>query len=284
MAASAAVTRGDLADAEVLAREADAAGEGHTGFGVDVLARIDLFGGRLEAARHHSRTAVDRYRAAGDRHAAIIAATTDVAARAFGGLSEDVRRAALDLLAEATEVGGISALAMCEYCAAEAVIADIDQARAHLHRSIALARSAGTDFIEGLAITALAGLDVRFGRPEAAFAGLHECIDHWERAGMWKQQWWLTLRMLIEALSDAGMHAPVVVLAHAFDASATTGPVYGTDADRLDAAKGLAARTLPEAQYARAVATGMELDDESALAYGRTLLDRILADGSCRPS
>ena len=271
MAAAGAIKRGHLDAAEALAARAEELSRQTSGVGVEILSRVALFRGELDAAVAYSRAAQERFRATGDEFAAVMAGTAEVLGLRYAGHRADASAAVGRLLDGARDVGCPSQLAFCEYCAAEVVIDDADRARSHLVRARELARSTGAEFVLGLALTTLAGIDVRRRGPEAA-DHLRAALEHWERAGSWKQQWWLTLRFLIALLADRREHRAVAVLAAAFEASTTPGPVYGQDADRLEAAVAAARADLGRVAFEEAVVAGAALDDAGALAFGKAAL------------
>ncbi|MPY93466.1 MAG: hypothetical protein GEV08_10490 [Acidimicrobiia bacterium] len=270
MAAVGAAMRGHFERAEALARAADEDRDG-SGFGADVLGHLALYRGDLGEAITSSRRAAAQHRAHGAELAALAATTTEVVALAYLGQGGTARRAARRLLFAAEHVASPSLLAMSEYCAGEAALVDGGDARSHLQRSAELARSVGAEFTYGLASTALAGLEVRYGISPPALLHLGEMLEHWERAGVWNQQW-LTLRLVIEALAGVGHPEAVTVLAGAFYASPTAGPAYGRDEERLGAAVASARASLGPDAFAAATAHGASLGDEGASGYARTVL------------
>ena len=121
--------------------------------------------------------------------------------------------------------------AMTSYILAE-TIADPDAAVAMYQESISLAGAVGAEFVSGLANTSLAAREIRAGHHERGRRRLGGVIDHWQRAGIWNQQW-LAIRLLIEALDQDGEDEAVAILTGAYAASAFAGPAYGEDATRL---------------------------------------------------
>jgi predicted ATPase/DNA-binding SARP family transcriptional activator len=111
------------------------------------------------------------------------------------------------------------------YVAAEidALAAMAERAEGHYERAIALARTSGATFVEGIASVGLLTLRANAGRVAAALDGYGELVDYWERTGGWVQQW-TTLRNLARLLYALGDEETALFLDaaadHAPDASA----------------------------------------------------------------
>ena len=109
----------------------------------------------------------------------------------------------------------------------------------------------------------------RTGDPVAALSSFGPLIDHWHATGLWTEVW-LALRALIDTLSRHGRHRDVAVLLGAYEASSRATPVYGPDANRLDAA-GAGARDALGDEFDDLFAEGRAMTDDGAVLMARQL-------------
>ncbi len=230
-AAIGAVRRGDLAISRRLAEhhEQDPADERR--FALEVLGQVNLFEGRLEEAISCSRRAAEDHQAAGDLLFATSAASVEAVALAYGGHLAEAEVLALTLSRQARDLGVPSLHAMTLYILAETTSEPIVAAE-NYHESISIARSVNAEFVTGLANTSLAALEMRTGRVADARRRLAAAIELWQRAGVRNQQW-LAIRLVIEALDHDGEPETVATLAGAYESSTRAGPAFGDDATRL---------------------------------------------------
>ena len=156
-----------------------------------------------------------------DRWEEAAAMGTDVAARALGpaalgalyGGDEDRARALLDrAMAVTADHGAPSHRAFAVYAAAEmAAGADPDAAIDLYGQAIALARSVGATFVEGVASVGLVRLWGASGRRRQALEGYRTLLAAWRRSGNWTQVW-TTMRNLAGLLAEAGQSEAAVTL------------------------------------------------------------------------
>jgi len=137
----------------------------------------------------------------------------------YGG-DEERARALLDRATVAHEHDGSpSNRAFAVYTAAEmAAGTDPDRAVELYGEAIALARSVGATFIDGVASVGLVRLWSASGRSRPALAGYRTLLTDWRRSGHWTQMW-TTLRNLAILLAEAGQPEPAVTLLAAADAA-----------------------------------------------------------------
>ena len=95
-------------------------------------------------------------------------------------------------------LGNPSMLALAWYDRAEA-LSSIDAVRAiePYQRAIQLAESAGSTFVEGIALVGLASLLGSSSEPGVALPLFRSIISRWRRMGIWHHQW-TTLRNLVQ--------------------------------------------------------------------------------------
>jgi ATP/maltotriose-dependent transcriptional regulator MalT len=268
-AAQGAAKRGDLTGARRLAQVGAEGSGDETRFCVEILSQINLFEGRLDQAIACSRAAAGLHADAGDRLLATNAATVEAVALAYSGHPADAEAAARHLRRVADGLGVTSRLAMTCYILAE-TIADPHDAAAMYQESISLAGAVGAEFVTGLANTSLAACEIRAGQHQRARLRLGGVIDHWQRAGIWNQQW-LAIRLLIETLHQDGEDEPVAILTGAYGASPFAGPAYGNDATRLADAAHRARLRLGAQRYAAAQRHGATLTGDETAAFARSL-------------
>jgi hypothetical protein len=269
-AAMAAWKRGDLAGARALAEGARPGAEGR--FSLEVLAQVDLFEGRLAEAADHAGQAAALFRDAGEDVRAVSAASVGPAALAYGGQPGAAAELADRLARDARRLAVPSMVAMTTYILAEATT-DPAVAMAGYERAITLAGEVGADFVVGVATTSLAARELRTGHHHRARRRLGDAVAHWQRAGV-RNQGWLAVRLLIEALHCDGEHEAVALLAGAYHASPHAAPAYGEDATRLAEAVAAGERVLGRSRYEQALARGAGLTDDAAATYAHRVAVR----------
>ncbi len=179
-----------------------------------------------------------------DHDSALFSAPAALAAH-YGGDDERAR----DLLARArvtlTRHGSPSNQAFAVYTAAEmAAGTDPDHAVELYGEAIALARSVGATFVDGVASVGLVRLWGASGRTRAALEGYRTLLPDWRRSGHWTQVW-TTLRNLAILLSSAGQPEAAVTLLAAADGAAEAAEVrIGVVADELAAVEAALVATL----------------------------------------
>jgi tetratricopeptide (TPR) repeat protein len=109
-------------------------------------------------------------------------------------------RRPLEALAEVATFRGELAAAVDLYARAYDLSVgngDFLDARHHLQQAVALAKSAGSRFVDGLSRVALATLDARHGDTTVALGHYEQAIREWQQAGAWTPLW-VTTRTLVE--------------------------------------------------------------------------------------
>jgi predicted ATPase/DNA-binding SARP family transcriptional activator len=271
-AAHGAAKRGNLPAARRLAQVGAETSGDERRFCVEILGQISLFEGRLDDAITCSKAAAGLHIDAGDRLFATNAATVEAVALAYSGHLADAETKARQLRRVAAGIGVPSMQAMTSYILAE-TIADPAAAAAMYQESISLASAVGAEFVSGLANTSLAAREIRAGYHQRARWRLGGVIDHWQRAGIWNQQW-LAIRLLIEALDRDGEVEPVAILTGAYAAFELAGPAYGEDAARLADAANRARLRLGAERYAASQRHGATLTGDETAAFARSLTRR----------
>ncbi len=271
-AANGAAKRGDLARASAIAERGVELLGHEARCLVETLSQIRLFEGKLDAAVAASRTATERHVAAGDSHRAISSASVEAAALAYQGDRRNAEALARRLDREASVLGVTSLQAMTSYILAETIQDSVSSA-AMYQRALDLATESRADFVTGLAMTSLAALELRTGRRELARARLGEAIEHWERGGIWNQQW-VAIRLLVDALDGDDEYEPVATLVGVYDTSPVAGPAYGDDARRLTHHIERARKQLGDDRYDSAYQHGTTLTDAQTLRLARSLARR----------
>ncbi len=193
----------------------------------------------------------------------------EAAALAYQGNRTDAQKTARSLQREAHELGVGSLEAMTTYILAESLV-DPQAAAACYQKALVLASRSGADFVTGLAETSLAALELRTDQHQRARRRLRTVIDHWERGGIWNQQW-LAIRLLIETLERDQEDESAATLLGAYAASAHAGPAYGDDRTRLAGVIERCHERLGSDHYDDAHRHGETLTDAEAATYARSL-------------
>jgi predicted ATPase/DNA-binding SARP family transcriptional activator len=147
----------------------------------------------------------------------------------YGG-DEARARALLDRARTVVERHGApSNRAMAVYTAAEMAAAhDPDGAVELYGEAIALARSVGATFVEGVASVGLVRLWGADGRTRPALEGYRTLLADWRRSGHWTQVW-TTMRNLATLLEAAGQAEAAVTLLAAADHAAEAAEVQAEE-------------------------------------------------------
>lgn len=146
------------------------------------------------------------------------------------------------------------------------LVVDPARAAAALDRAVETARAVGSTFVSGVATVALAAAETRTGDIARAIELFAEVIRHWQRTGMWVQQW-TTLRNLAELFANVGMPEPAVILLAAADHARDAPAIAGADADRIaDLSRRLNIR-LGEAELTRLSTFAQSLTPAEVVAH-----------------
>ena len=174
-------------------------------------------------------------------------------------------------------LGNPSMLALAWYDQAEA-LSSIDAARAiePYQRSIQLAESAGSTFVEGIALVGLASLLGGSQDPGVALPLFRSIITRWRRMGIWHHQW-TTLRNLVQLFIRIGSSEPAAVLIGAIDAGATATPAFGADAELMETAAQRLRVDLGQSRWSQAYDRGATMSGDDALALACNSIEQAIA-------
>jgi tetratricopeptide (TPR) repeat protein len=244
----------------------------------EALGSISLLSGRLDDAFDHYGEATRLWHLVGDHQAAVWSRGGRAVAAAYrGDLST-----ALALIKEARTVAAPAhnptAMACVLYSEGESLLeVDPVQALGSMEEALGFAEAADNVFMKGIALVSYTSLRGRHGDPRLALRLFDDVIRHWRRTGSWTQQW-LTLRNLVELLARLGAHEPTAVLYGACAASTASQPLYGPEADRLQAVVDTLVVSLGEEAFGRAKARGETLSDDGVFSFASEVVRGLLAD------
>jgi predicted ATPase/DNA-binding SARP family transcriptional activator len=280
-AAFGALYRGDMQAAAAAAHAAFDAAQGLPPVSarrpLEALAEVATFRGELAAAVDLFARAYDLSMGNGDFLDATWDAVGVSAAYAYGGRLEEASRFADQARAAADRCRSPSALAVASWVSGEIAIGTSpDQARHYLQRAVALAKSAGSRFIDGLSRVALATLDARHGDTAVALGHYEQAIREWQQAGAWTPMW-VTMRTLVELLTRAGVHRDAAVLYGAVTSADSGAPPFGADADRLRQSTALLHQHLTDTEFALCVGRGEQMDGSQVIHFALEAIKRAAA-------
>ena len=262
-AAQRAVHLGDLHQAEALARRGVAMAETARDafFGLEVLADVALFRGRLDVAEAMSRQVLDAAEEINDDHAVTFGRSNAALAAGYAGRFADAEAA---LRGRWNPPAAPSDLGWLAYTEGEIVL-DRDPGRALslLDQAVALADSVGNRYLGGVARVSACSLRARTGDPAEAMGAFASVIEGWRRQGA-KVQQLTTLRNLVVLLARMGSAPEAAELLGAIEHD-TVAPTFGEEEARLAQVRHWVSETLGSTEAARRMAAGGELDlDEAA--------------------
>jgi predicted ATPase/DNA-binding SARP family transcriptional activator len=231
--------RGDLAGAELLARQAVAAARDDpvVRFGWHILGDVGLFSGHLDRALDAFEQADRLAEQAGDVYHQALLRGCRALVTGYSGDTSLASVAATESRALARKAANPTAQAWGDYVTGEILMtADPDRALTCLERAAATAGGVENEFVRGVAGLSAVSLRARHGDPAAASSAFVDLIDRWERGGNWRQQW-TTMRQLVELFVRLGRHRTAGVLLGAIETHDVDN-VYGADAERLAQLRG----------------------------------------------
>jgi predicted ATPase/DNA-binding SARP family transcriptional activator len=280
-AAFGAVYRGDMQAAGAAARAAFDAARSLPPISarrpLEALAEVATFRGELAAAVDLYNRAYDLSIGNGDFLDAAWDAVGASAAYAYGGRLEEASRLADQARAAADRCRSPSALALVAWVSGEIAIGTSPgQARHHLERALALAKSAGSRFVDGLSRVALATLDARHGDAAVALGHYERAIREWQQAGAWTPLW-VTLRTLVELLVRAGAWHDAAALYGAVTAASNGAPPFGADADRLRQSAASLRQHLTDTDFRSRVGMGEQMDGSQVIRFALEAIARAAA-------
>lgn len=286
-ASMAALMRNEIDLARAVAERAVAVAPDETEqrWGRNMLGGAAVMEGRLGEAWELIDSALQLARDAGDHYHASHMLGALALTQSYAGEATAAIASAGACQLEAVRSGAPSALAFSAYALGEVLLGtDPDGALVHLDRAIALAASVGAHFSQGVALVSATSLRARHGDPPTAAAALLDVVEHWQRAGNWRQQW-VTLRHVAEFLARVGDDVAAATLLGAIDAG--DGNLFGADAERLATVRAdLVTRLGPAAGAHFAEGGAMSAADLLVFTRGHLaaqLGDRHLAVGAADP-
>jgi predicted ATPase/class 3 adenylate cyclase len=240
----------------------------------EAMAVVGLMRGDRQRVHEHGTLAWELAVDAGDLVTQLLALCDLGLSATYAGDDDAAAQYEARTHALAAAVGAPTFLGNASYLSGERR-AERDPAGALVHcaRALEMAEEVDDRFLAGIARLSMLTTAARTGDPVAALSNFGPLIDHWHASGTWTEVW-LALRALIDNLARQGRHRDVAVLLGAYSSSSRSTPVYGPDANRLDAAAAAAREAL-----------GDEFDD--LFAEGRTMTDDgavLLARQITRPS
>lgn len=245
-AAVAAWMRGDLDEADRLARRGTQLGAGPDDpagtYAYEALGDVATFQGRLTDAERAFREQGRLAQRSGDIDSMVMGLSSVAFTLVYRGVDEAVTTA--DRAAVLAEQASAPARAFARYVQSEC-LAETDPSRALelVDEAVEIARSAGATFIEGVARVTAASLRARHGEVQQTLPDFADLLRHWRRTGNWTQQW-TTLRNLAEALIRLEADRPAVTILAAAATSDTATRPYGPEAARLEEARTIARQRL----------------------------------------
>ena len=279
-AGGAAWRRGDLSRARTLGERILAiAGEDTIArYGWHLLGVVAALQGQLGAAHDAIGRMAELARREGDHYQAAFALALLALTQTYAGDESSAVATVGAGRVEAVRSGAPSALAYNAYAMGEILNAsDPDQALTHLDRAVTLSDTVGTDFIRGVALGSATSVRVRHSDPATATSALLEVIDHWERAGNWRQQW-TTLRHAVELFTRIGDDRAAATVLGAIEANDKS--LFGADAERLADVRSELGVRLGRAIF-ESLAEGRAVQPRDIVAFTRR---RLLADRVDTPS
>jgi predicted ATPase/DNA-binding SARP family transcriptional activator len=236
---------------------------------------LALFRGQTEVAAEHYRAAANEARAAGLAAFGISLDAISALPLAYSGATAEAKHVASSALDAAVATGCASAISMARYVLAEAVADDdAEFAKELLSDAIAGARAVSNMFVSGVATLSLATLSARTGDLPGALMQYRAALEIWRRSGSWTQQW-NTLRTLVLALAEFGVHESAARLLGGVEAHATT-PRWGDDQARLEEMERVLRRELGDANFNVALDNGRHLGPVEVLALAESSIEFIL--------
>ena len=170
-------------------------------------------------------------------------------------------------------LGNPSMLSLAWYDQAEALAGlDADRAVEPYQRAVQLAASAGSTFVEGIALVGLASLLGRAGEPSLALPLFRTIIGRWRQMGVWHHQW-TTLRNLVQLLLRTESWENSAVLVGAIAWSRTATPAFGADADLMQAAVDSLEDHLGTACWVAARDRGASLSPDDVVKFALRTID-----------
>ena len=205
-------------------------------FGLRATGMVSLYVGRLDDGLHQHAEMLRLARLHDHPYEAGMALLGLAQSRTYAGDPAQGLEYAEEQYRVVRPLGNPSMLALAWYDQAEALAGlEPDQAIEAYRRAVNLAASAGSTFVEGIALVGLASLLGRSGEPSLALPLFRSIIVRWRRMGVWHHQW-TTLRNLVQLFLRTESWENAAVLVGAIAASGSATPAFGADAALMQAA------------------------------------------------
>jgi hypothetical protein len=283
-AASGARFRGDLAATAALAERGVAHSRHPTDraalFACNAVADVALFEGRLADAERLFTALARRSGRARDRYVLTLALWNLALVNGYAGDTATATAFATQARQHGRDLGSPTMIAWATYSEAEVLLdAQPQRALTLLAESIALARTAGSRYLIGVALISQATGEARHGDPGEALRLFGDVVGHWRDAGGWTQLW-VAMRSIVSLLAQLGAAEAAAVLYGALGSSAAATPVFGDDAERLAVTMQTLLGELGREQFDDATRRGGAMDDDQAVGFALEAIAEIMPGGS----
>ena len=145
-------------------------------------------------------------------------------------------------------------------------------------RAIELAQSAGSSFVEGIALVGLASLLGRSGAATIALPRFRSIIRRWRRMGVWHHQW-TTLRNLVQLFVRERCWESAAVLLSAIDADTSAAPAFGADAELMQAARKRLEDALGRSRWLVARDRGAAMSRDETVVFACEAIGQAMVSG-----
>lgn len=238
---------------------------------------VALFLGRVDEAGSH----LEQFTAAasaGGPGLVLMAALMDVLRVAYLGETERSVAMSEQLAGSAAALGPAHPVAAWATYVRGEVLVDHDPARAAalLDEALERALEVGDRYLTGVTYVSAASTRARHGDPREAATLYVSAIDHWFAASDWTHQW-TTVRNIVDLLVRLDAYSSAAVILAALDTRRTTAAGFGSELERLDAARRALPDRLSADEGAALARQGAAMSDEEVLAFVTASL-RGLAD------
>jgi predicted ATPase/DNA-binding SARP family transcriptional activator len=246
-------------------------------FGLRAAGMVSLYVGRLDDALHQHAEMLRLARVHDHAYEAGMALLGLAQSRTYAGDPRQGLEYAEEQYRAVRTLGNPSMLSLAWYDQAEALAGlRPDQAIEPYRRAVELAASAGSTFVEGIALVGLASLLGRSGEPSVALPLFRSIIDRWRRMGVWHHQW-TTLRNLVQLFLRIESWESSAVLVGAITASGTATPAFGADAALMQAAVDRLEDVLGSSGWAAARGRGAAMAADETVKFAGQAIDRECA-------
>jgi tetratricopeptide (TPR) repeat protein len=267
--ASGARFRGDLAAARTLAQRSldltDGPDDPRRRFPLYLLCELRLFDGDLDRTAELAGELEEAAQAAGDAFRVSLALVCRALALAYGGQVGPGAALATSSRERAERAGDLVGAAWSRYAEGETRIdSDPERALGLLERALREARDVGDRYLTGVVLVSRASLLGRWHDPSPAREAFRLVIEHWHQSGDWTHQW-TTLRSVVALLVRLERDEAAARLLGALGSRRSAALPFGSDADRLTAARTTLSERLGPPRLVLLEAEGAGWSDEEAV-------------------